>query len=194
MLKKTLAITTISLIFSTNVFAKVDTYPAGSFCKESILKKNTAVNKFITSNSNFDNAMKRVVTEQVGADIQGYGFLYNPSFERSSREFVCNIPLNDDVGKFKLNLHAELNNMKPGRPGGCSFAKIRRVNDGAGWKVFSYGLSGGFTWTDLTQNGGFVHYSQYIDNKYERSTSLQVKCRTTSDQGSILLHHIELEY
>lgn len=194
MFNKTLALTAISLIFSSNVLAKVETYPASSYCNENITKKNAAFEKLLVSDGNINKSLKRLVTEEVGADAKNNGFIYNPSFERSSREFICNIPLNDEIGKFKINLHAQLYNMKDGRPGGCTFNKIRRIHDGEGWKIFSFRDNGGFTWTDLAKNGEFVDYSQYIDNQYERSTSLQINCRTTWDQGSIVLNHIELEY
>lgn len=194
MFKRSIILTAMSLVFSSNVFAKVETFPAASFCGENITAKNAAFQNLLKQEGNAEKAMQRLVTEQVGPDAKSYSFIYNPTFERSARQFTCSIPLSDEIGKFKVNVHAQIENMNPGRPGGCEFSRIRRVDDGQGWKVFSFKEKGGFWWTDLPKNDGFVNYSQFIDNQYERSSSLQLTCRTTWDQGSLKLHHIELEY
>lgn len=193
MFKRSILLTAVSLVFSSNVLAKVETFPAASFCGENITKRNEAFQKLLKQEGNAEKAMQRLVTEQVGRDARSHAFVYNPSFERSTRQFTCSIPLSDEIGKFKVNVHAHVQGMNPGRPGGCEFSRARRVHDGSDWKVFAFN-SGGFWWSDLQQNDGFVNFSQDMDNEYERSSSLQLTCRTTWDQGIIKLQHIELEY
>ncbi|MBN3492820.1 hypothetical protein [Vibrio neptunius] len=191
-MKNVIAVSALVTLFSTNVFAKVETYPAASVCHEDVVKKNSAFEKHLAKEGNFEQAMKTLTLEKVG--VADGRFMFAPSFGRTERQFVCNIPLNDDMGNVKVNMHAYLTGMKAGRPGGCEFSTLRRISDGTGWKIFDYAMPGGFAWTGLKSNGGFVDFSRFIDNEYRRSTSLKVTCRTTWDQGEVQLNHIELEY
>ncbi|MHC6528931.1 hypothetical protein [Vibrio proteolyticus] len=193
-MKQLFLLTAACCAVSSGVQAKVVTYPAVSYCAESIAERNVQFAKLKSEKGSFEAAMSIAMSEKVGPDAASSSFIFEPAYGRTERYFTCTIPLSDEIGQFQVNMHASLDNINSGRPGGCTFSRVRRISDGGGWKILRFAEPGGFWWGDLTRNDGFVTYSQSVDNQFQRSTALEAKCRTTWDQGAVKLHHIELEY
>ncbi|KGJ88211.1 hypothetical protein [Colwellia psychrerythraea] len=186
----------LAFLSSTSVLADVQSFSGAVHCSEDAVLKTTAVTKLIQQQGAL-TALTTVETENVGTTKDGY-FTYDPKFDRSSRYFNCSIPLTNNIGSVDVAIYGQVKGLNSGRPGGCTISRTRRVSDGGQYKWFKYGTGKGFDWTDIAQtsdtNTQFVSYSATINNNYDDNTILELRCRTTWDQGSVALGQITLTY
>lgn len=186
----------LTLLSSTSVLADVQSFSGAAHCSEDSVLNATSVTKLIQQQGAL-TALTIIETENVGTTKNGY-FTYDPQFERSSRYFNCSIPLTDNIGSVDVAVYSQVTGLNAGRPGGCTISRIHRVSDGGQYKWLKYGTGKGFDWTDIADtsntNTQFVSYSTTINNNYDDNTILELRCRTTWDQGSVALGQITLTY
>lgn len=190
-------ISTLSVlaVFSTPTFAAQFTFSGAAHCAEDVQKHATAAKTLIQSQGALA-ALEIMATENVGAVEEGY-FYYDPTFERTNRYFNCSIPLTENMGDIELGVYGIVNGLNNAF-GGCSVARMRKVSDGGIDKWFRFDSGDGFDWISLQdssiQGDQFVNYKTQISNNYEADSTLELKCRTTWEEGSVALGQITLTY
>jgi hypothetical protein len=196
MKKLTLLLGLLTVMSSTSVFAEVQSFSGASHCNEDIKIKTKAYTELVKEKGTL-NALNQVMTENIGTHTWGQ-FTYDPTFARSERVFRCSIPLTESMGNVDVTVSGVLTGLNKGRPGGCSFNRIKRVSDGGIWKWFSFKVGKGFWWTEVmnssTPTPQHVNYTTSFQNEFEGNATLELKCRTTWDVGTVALGQITLSY
>ncbi|TMN37280.1 hypothetical protein [Pseudoalteromonas sp. S2755] len=185
-----------SLFAANSAYATVELYSGANNCALDTKLEAAAFTKHANAVGNSE-ALAQKHSEQVGATGSGY-FIFNPSYLRTERYFNCSVPLNANIGQFTLTVHGKTQGLT-GTNAFCLVSKIRKVSDGGIDKWFKFRETGkGFDWTDISvpnvAEEQFVSYTTTLDNNYESSAVLDLKCRTTWDKGSVSIGQIELSY
>lgn len=185
-----------TLISSTSALAEVQTFSAASHCSEDSAVKIKAYTDQVDLVGT-SSALNQVMLENIGTAQFGQ-FTFNPTFARTDRIFRCSIPLTQSMGNVDVTVSGEVTGLNSGRPGGCNFYHVARVSDGGIWKWFSSMVGVGFWWTDIMN--GSTSVAQHVDhttsfqNDFDGNAILELKCRTTWDEGTVALGQITLSY
>ncbi len=184
-----------ALLLSTSAFSETLTFSGATHCAEDVQLKAKAFTK-LTQQQGALAAHTLVASENTGPIEQGY-FAYDPQFERTSRKFNCSIPLTADIANVNVAVYGLVSGLNQSF-GGCSLSRMRRISDGGQFKWFRYGANLGFDWISIAdkniQGEQFVYYTGSLNNNYEDHTTLELKCRTTWDHGSVSVGQITLTY
>jgi hypothetical protein len=186
----------LTIISSTSAFAGVQSFSGASHCAEDT-KVKTKLYAEQAAKVGTLNALNQVMTEKIGTNQWGQ-FTFTPTFARQYRVFRCSVPLTDAMGDVDVTVSGVVTGLQYGRPGGCGFHRIARTSDGGIWKWFSNRVGSGFWWTDImngvTDTPQHVDHTTSFQNDFDGNATLELKCRTTWDEGTVALGQITLSY